>query len=651
MPKTGCFLVLTDITMAKITAPALRYIGGKWILGKWIIPFFPPHTTYCEPYGGAFSVGLQKDPVRHEIYNDTNLDAVNFWRQLKDNTQQLVEAIKAAPRTREFYELCKTGTPSSELEWAVWFYVHAKLSYTGAGGRWDGGTSEQRLARSSVHKNDHLWAIAERMADVRVWSVPALDCIDLVDGPDTLFYCLAAGTPIRLASEKFIPIEKVQEGDIVAPGRTVKSVFSREYNGSILEFSIQGMPDNLRVTPEHRIPRIPAKPQDLRQEKRSHDELWSQVEVANASEIKVGDLLLVPLGGVEEKTFLNFRDTPRLNGKRRKDVFFSDCPELYRFIGYYAAEGHLQKTNGYNTCVVLSFGTHEKDTWVKDAARCIETCFGIKPLVKPGPTPSVTQVVIYSSSIADFVSELIPGLQPRRMLSEDLMRFPVELQKEILIGWLRGDGGLEIRTRNRVRLLGTSSSEKLARQMFTIALRCRLRPSFKYRQNNHDVYFAAEDIECLGWKTPCKRFRSSRKIINNHLLVRVKSVTSKPYSGKVYDLDVDGDDLFAAPYVLVHNCDPPYLHSTRGSKDSRHKDPEDCLPRRQYRHEMTEDDHRQLLDRLLCLQGKAIISGYDSPLYEEKLENNGWRKVSKKLTTSARIQSQETLWLSPSIKY
>jgi DNA adenine methylase len=57
--------------------------------------------------------------------------------------------------------------------------------------------------------------------------------------------------------------------------------------------------------------------------------------------------------------------------------------------------------------------------------------------------------------------------------------------------------------------------------------------------------------------------------------------------------------------------DPPYLHSTRAATDA-------------YLHEMTEADHRELLDRLLLCRGKVILSGYPSDLYDRTLA--GWRR-------------------------
>jgi DNA adenine methylase len=68
---------------------------------------------------------------------------------------------------------------------------------------------------------------------------------------------------------------------------------------------------------------------------------------------------------------------------------------------------------------------------------------------------------------------------------------------------------------------------------------------------------------------------------------------------------------FNYPNVLIY-ADPPYLLNTRTAK--------------QYKHEMTEQDHVELLETLLQHKGKIILSGYQSNLYDEILK--GWCKES-----------------------
>ncbi|MGQ9555904.1 MAG: DNA adenine methylase [Anaerolineae bacterium] len=57
--------------------------------------------------------------------------------------------------------------------------------------------------------------------------------------------------------------------------------------------------------------------------------------------------------------------------------------------------------------------------------------------------------------------------------------------------------------------------------------------------------------------------------------------------------------------------DPPYLPETR-----KHGG---------YAHELTSDDHRELVGRLLGIQGKAMLSGYNHAIYQS-LERAGWTR-------------------------
>ncbi|MGL2989793.1 DNA adenine methylase [Acinetobacter nosocomialis] len=100
----------------------------------------------------------------------------------------------------------------------------------------------------------------------------------------------------------------------------------------------------------------------------------------------------------------------------------------------------------------------------------------------------------------------------------------------------------------------------------------------------------------------------------------------------------DHDDL-----ETLHYVDPPYVHDTRysGAKTGR-----------VYRHEMSDQDHEELLKVLLELEGKVIVSGYPSEIYNDYLAK--WKRVD----TSARISSgrgtdvrTECLWISPNAQH
>jgi DNA adenine methylase len=89
----------------------------------------------------------------------------------------------------------------------------------------------------------------------------------------------------------------------------------------------------------------------------------------------------------------------------------------------------------------------------------------------------------------------------------------------------------------------------------------------------------------------------------------------------------------------LHYVDPPYVHSTRVMQAGKAG---------YYRHEMTEADHKQLLDCIVSLAGMVVVSGYRTDLYDSALA--GWRREE----TQARISAgrgcklrTECLWISP----
>lgn len=77
-------------------------------------------------------------------------------------------------------------------------------------------------------------------------------------------------------------------------------------------------------------------------------------------------------------------------------------------------------------------------------------------------------------------------------------------------------------------------------------------------------------------------------------------------------------------------ADPPYLRETR--------------KRYLYKHEMTDQEHVDLLSVLINHPGKIMISGYENDLYNKVLK--GWRKVSKETLAEGGLKRVETLWMN-----
>lgn len=99
----------------------------------------------------------------------------------------------------------------------------------------------------------------------------------------------------------------------------------------------------------------------------------------------------------------------------------------------------------------------------------------------------------------------------------------------------------------------------------------------------------------------------------------------------------DGDALefikeLDSPETLFY-CDPPYLHETRNSVGEYGG------------YEMKPDEHGQLLDLLGDIEGKFLLSGYRSKLYDDFAACNKWHRVDFLIdnkASSAKVKEKKT---------
>ena len=88
---------------------------------------------------------------------------------------------------------------------------------------------------------------------------------------------------------------------------------------------------------------------------------------------------------------------------------------------------------------------------------------------------------------------------------------------------------------------------------------------------------------------------------------------------------------FNSPNVLIY-CDPPYVLSSRSGG------------KKQYKHEMTDQDHEELLSVLKVHKGPVLISGYQSELYGRALV--GWHRETAVTTDQLSRRRNEVLWMN-----
>jgi len=95
-------------------APLVPWIGGKRRLVKHILPMFPEHTCYVEPFCGAAALFFAKAPAKAEVLNDVNGDVVNLYRVVRHHLEEFVRQFKWSLTSRQIFKWLQ-ATPSETL--------------------------------------------------------------------------------------------------------------------------------------------------------------------------------------------------------------------------------------------------------------------------------------------------------------------------------------------------------------------------------------------------------------------------------------------------------------------------------------------------------------------------------------------------------
>jgi DNA adenine methylase len=111
--------------------PIIPWLGGKRRLASSILPLFPAHTCYVEPFAGAAALFFLKEPSDTEVLNDINGELVNLYRVVKHHLEELVRQFKWALVSREMFKWLQ-ATPIdtlTDVQRAARFYFLQKACF------------------------------------------------------------------------------------------------------------------------------------------------------------------------------------------------------------------------------------------------------------------------------------------------------------------------------------------------------------------------------------------------------------------------------------------------------------------------------------------------------------------------------------------
>lgn len=172
--------------------PIVPWIGGKRRLAKHLLPLFPPHECYVEPFCGAAALFFLKPPVRAEVINDINGELINLCRVVAHHLEEFMRQFKWALVSRQMWQWLGETPPETltDIQRAARFFYMQRLGF---GGKVEGrtfGTSTTSGARLNLLRiEEDLSAAHVRIARATIEHLGWRECVARYDRPHTLFYC------------------------------------------------------------------------------------------------------------------------------------------------------------------------------------------------------------------------------------------------------------------------------------------------------------------------------------------------------------------------------------------------------------------------------------------------------------------------------
>lgn len=404
-------------------------------------------------------------------------------------------------------------------------------------------------------------------------------------------FCFAPGTGVLMHDRTYKPIEEVQIGDKVVTHegrvREVTHVFERDYEGDIQSIHVDRFKDPILVTGNHPFSAISvsAPPCKIRKgSKTSSVVRYRRDQITKF--LRDGKGAFADTASAEKQWTRSdqLEKGSYLLGPKNTTGTISRHDEA-SLLGYYVAEGcPLSPHKDYG--FVLSFGKHEKGL-VSHATRLAERVFP-EARVEVRDSSTTTRVEVFSAKASRWAVKMGGHLAPSKELHPSVFDWDGKSLLSLLGTWLSGDGDFH---RGTLRLRGCSTSKRLSYQMQAIAEMVGVKSSVVLeklsvgevqsqvqlvvggqpqtfdvipRHDKWTLIVSKGSVNKIAastkrWGAPLTlvgRKRSEFAWWEGHRVHRVSSNTTIPYSGKVYNIEVEEDHSYVVDYGLaVHNCE------------------------------------------------------------------------------------------------
>lgn len=173
----------------------ITYYGGKQRLVSTLLPLFPQHVSYIEPFTGGGALFFAKPASEVEVLNDINKELINFFSVVKKDFVSLEKMISITLHSRTLHSDASVvyNNPHlfTELQraWAVWVTCAQSFS-SQIGGSFGYDKKTNSTTRKITNKREGFTSeYAIRLQNVTIECADAIYVIKSRDTKDAFFYC------------------------------------------------------------------------------------------------------------------------------------------------------------------------------------------------------------------------------------------------------------------------------------------------------------------------------------------------------------------------------------------------------------------------------------------------------------------------------
>lgn len=408
--------------------------------------------------------------------------------------------------------------------------------------------------------------------------------------------CVVPETMISMADGTFKRIDQIGLGDLVVThngvGPVEQIIITDDYVGDLVEVKSSGYHAPLLITDNHEMwaygtpQRLRKSWQDLNgQGFKFCDESFltdEQPEWIDSGCLQSNDWVTSPvrsvtvgapfdlsaelnLSGVAHEVDGGHVVTTYLRGKsqkvaRHKSGTMPACIEasraLMEVVGLYLAEGNF---NAKETEIQWNIHQDEEQTLGKVLQSALHELGAgdLRIYRRPEFTKGIS-LRLTNRPLAHLLYLLAGNGRRSKALHPWLMTLSPDFQQHLLYAYWLGDG-----SQSESRHVFDTSSDQLAQQVYDLLVRCGHLPSWTQCMNSGGPTNRKKKttINRVAY-VPDPRYTNGRRANGEgYYSAKVSSVSRVPYSGRVYNLKVTGDESYVANGRIVHNCSHAYALS------------------------------------------------------------------------------------------